>query len=98
MCFLFHIILFPLNFSFYQCFGLRVNDSVPSDNAQNVGEWLSHSDNLAILFKQILFLQFPTEKLLYPFVDCSGHIADLQLPPSGPPTARRVCLASTAAL
>lgn len=27
MRFLFHIILFPFNFSFYQCFGLRANDS-----------------------------------------------------------------------
>lgn len=35
------------------------------------------SDNLAILFKQILLPEFPTEELLYPFADCSGHIADL---------------------
>jgi hypothetical protein len=62
------------------------------DNAQNIWEWFAHSDNLAILFKQILLPQIPTEQLLYPFVDCSGHIADLQLPPHGPPTTRRVCL------
>lgn len=49
-------------------------------------------DKPAVLFKQILQPQFPPEQLLYPFVDCSGCIADLQLPPSGPPTTRSICL------
>lgn len=99
--FLFYITLFRLNFAFYQCFGRRVNDfqsAFPQTMHRNIWKWLSHSDNLAILFKQILFPQFPTEKLLYPFVDHSGHIAELQLPPSGPPTTRRVCLCQQSSL